>query len=85
MELKAKNSKYLLISQKDKYKNANEKIASLSKDYYALINYFSYEINYIEHIVNSYYPKKNFSIRNFIEIQHLLIKELVVIINQLFT
>ena len=53
MELKAKNSKYLLISQKDKYKNANDKIISLSKDYYTYINSFLYEINYFK------YPNNN--------------------------
>ena len=85
MELKIKNSKYLLITQKDKYKNTNDKIISLSKDYYTYINSFLYEINYIEHIVNSYSPKKNFNIKNFLENQQLLIKELVHIINQILT
>ena len=83
MELKTKSSKYLLISQKDKYKNTNDKIISLSKDYYTYINSFLYEINYIEHIVNSYSPKKNFNIQNFLENQQSLIKELVHIINQI--
>lgn len=83
MEEKSKNSKYILISQKDKYKMTNDKITSLNKEYYNLINSFAYEMNYIEHIINSYYPKKNFSIKDFLDNQQLLIKELVIIINNL--
>ena len=74
MEKKSKNSKYILISQKDKYKMTNDKITSLNKEYYNLINSFAYEMNYIEHIINSYYPKKNFSIKDFLDNQQLLIK-----------
>jgi hypothetical protein len=55
MELKTKSSKYLLISQKDKYKNTNDKIISLSKDYYTYINSFLYEINYFKYQNNNPY------------------------------
>lgn len=78
---KEEKFKYSIILNKEKYKKINDKISTLFKDYFSLMNKYSYEINYIEQIVNSYIPKKNFNIKKFIENQQLLIKDLVNIIN----
>ena len=81
MKEKEEKFKYSIILNKEKYKKINDKISTLFKDYFSLMNKYSYEINYIEQIVNSYIPNKNFNIKKFIENQQLLIKDLVNIIN----
>ena len=85
MEENIRNFGYKLISNKEKYQKTNSKIEAIFKDYFSLINSFSYELNYIENIVNSYLPKKNFNFKKFLENQHLLIKELIDIINNLLS
>ena len=85
MDENDRNFGYSVIFNKEKYKKQNDKIIAIFKDYFTLIDSFSYEINYIENIVNSYLPKKTFNLKKFIENQHLLIKELINIINNLLS
>ena len=59
MEENGRNFGYPVIFNKEKYQKTNDKITNIFKDYFTLINSFSYEINYIENIVNSYLTKKN--------------------------
>ena len=80
-----KDEKHLLkhsfLLNKDEYKKINDKLSTSFKDYFYLMKKCSYEINYIEEIINSCFVNKNFKIKNFIENQQLLIKDLVNIIN----
>ena len=85
MEENAINFRYPLISNKEKFQKTNDKIEAIFKDYFTLINSFSYELNYIENIVNSYLQKKNFNLKKFVDNQHFLIKELINIINNLLS
>jgi len=80
-EEKSKN--ILILINKDKFAKINTKIINIFKDYYNLIDTYSYEIKYIENSINSFKPKKKFNIKNFIDNQQLLIKDLVNIINNL--
>ena len=75
--------KHPLLLNKEEYNNLNDKISASFKDYLLLMNKFSYEINYIDQIINSCIPKNKFNIKGFINNQHLLIKELINIINAL--
>lgn len=85
MEENGRNFGYPVIFNKEKYQKTNDKITNIFKDYFTLINSFSYEINYIENIVNSYLTKKKFNLKKFVENQNLLIKELINIINNLLS
>ena len=80
-----KDEKHLLkhsfLLNKEEYKKINDKISTSFKDYFYLMKRCSYEINYIEEIINSCFVNKKFKIKNFIENQQLLIKDLVNIIN----
>lgn len=80
-----KDEKHLLkhsfLLNKEEYKKINDKISTSFKDYFYLMKKCSYEINYIEEIINSCFVNKKFKIKNFIENQQLLIKDLVNIIN----
>ncbi len=75
--------KHPLLLNKEEYNNLNDKISTSFKDYLLLMYKFSYEINYIDQIINSCIPKNKFNIKSFINNQHLLIKELINIINAL--
>ena len=72
-----------ILINKEKFIQINSKISSVFQDYYNLIETYSYEINYIENSINSFHPIKKFNIKNFIEKQQLLIKDLVNIINNM--
>ena len=80
-----KNNQNILIPSinKEKFAKINTKITNIFKEYYNLIENYSYEINCIENSVNSFKPKNKLKLKNFIDNQQLLIKELVNIINNL--
>ena len=78
------NAPNIIISiNKEKFGKINSKLINIFKDYYNLIDTYSYEINYIENSINSFKPKNKLNIKNFIDNQQLLIKDLVNIINNL--
>ena len=77
------NSSIFISVNKEKFSKINKKISNIFKDYYNLIDTYSYEINYIENSINSFNPKNKLNIKNFINNQQLLIKDLVNIINNL--
>ena len=77
------NSSIFISVNKEKFSKINIKISNIFKDYYNLIDTYSYEINYIENSINSFKPKNKLNIKNFIDNQQLLIKDLVNIINNL--
>ena len=74
------NSSIFISVNKEKFSKINIKISNIFKDYYNLIDTYSYEFNYIE---NSIKPKSKLNIKTFIDNQQLLIKDLVNIINNL--
>ena len=80
-----KNRQNILISSvnKEKFEHVNSKITSLFNEYYNLLGIYSYKIDYIENSINSFKPKHKLKLKNFIENQQSLIKELVNIINNL--
>ena len=71
------------LINKEKFFHINTQISSIFQDYHNLIDTYSYEINFIENSINSFNPRKKFNIKNFIEKQQLLIKDLVNIINNM--
>ena len=73
----------LIEINKEKFSKINSKISNVFKEYYNLIDTYSYEINYLEKSINSFKPKKKLNIKHFIDNQQLLIKDLVNIINNL--
>jgi len=73
----------LIRINKEKFSFINNKISNIFKEYYNLVDTYSYEINYIEKSINSFKPKKRLNIKTFIDNQQLLIKDLVNIINNL--
>ena len=77
------NSSNFISVNKEKFSKINIKISNIFKDYYNLIDTYSYEINYIENSINSFKPKNKLNIKTFIDNQQLLIKDLVNIINNL--
>ena len=77
------NSSIFISVNKEKFSKINIKISNIFKDYYNLIDTYSYEINYIENSINSFKPKNRLNIKTFIDNQQLLIKDLVNIINNL--
>ena len=79
------NFNILISVNKEKFSQINTKITNIFKDYYNLVDTYSYEINYIENYINSFKPKKRLNIKNFIDGQQLLIKDLVNIINNLLS
>ena len=83
MKNKEKHSSTLIEINKEKFSIINNKISNIFKEYYNLIDTYSYEINYLEKSINSFKPKKKLNIKNFIDNQQLLIKDLVNIINNL--
>jgi hypothetical protein len=83
MNNKEKYASVLIETNREKFSIVNNKISKIFKEYYNLVDTYSYEINYIENSINSFKPKKKFKIKNFIDNQQLLIKELVNIINNL--
>ena len=80
-----KNNQNILIPSinKEKFVKINTKITNIFKEYHNIIENYSYEINCIENSVNSLKPKYKLKLKNFIDNQQLLIKELVNIINNL--
>ena len=80
-----KNRQNILISSvnKEKFEHVNSKITNLFNEYYNLLGIYSYKIDYIENSINSFKPKHKLKLKNFIENQQSLIKELVNIINNL--
>ena len=83
MNNKEKYASVLIETNREKFSIVNNKISKTFKEYYNLVDTYSYEISYIENSINSFKPKKKFKIKNFIDNQQLLIKELVNIINNL--
>ena len=83
MNNKEKHASVLIETNREKFSIVNNKISKTFKEYYNLVDTYSYEISYIENSINSFKPKKKFKIKNFIDNQQLLIKELVNIINNL--
>ena len=82
--MNGENAPNIIISiNKEKFGKINTKLINIFKDYYHLIDTYSYEINYIENSINSFKPKNKLNIKNFIDNQQLLIKDLVNIINNL--
>ena len=77
------HSGILIEINKEKFSKINSKISNVFKEYYNLIDTYSYEINYLEKSINSFKPKKKLNIKHFIDNQQLLIKDLVNIINNL--
>jgi hypothetical protein len=82
MEVK-NNCNFLILTNREKFEHINIKISKTFKDYFNLIDTYSYEINYIENSINSFKPKNKLNIKNFIDNQQSLIKDLVNIINNL--
>ena len=72
---------YIIISHKERYKSTNKRISSLFNDYNKYITNYEDEINNHQNKNKSFIPAVN--IKNLIENQQLLIKELVHIINNL--
>ena len=83
--MNGKNRQNILITSvnKEKFEHVNSKITSLFNEYYNLLGIYSYKIDYIENSINSFKPKHKLKLKNFIENQQSLIKELVNIINNL--
>lgn len=74
---------YATIINNEKYKKVNDKITLSYNEYYNIMIKNSYEFNYMEQVINSYIPHKNINLKQFIENQQLLIKDLVNIINNI--
>lgn len=74
---------FATIINKEKYKKVNDKITLSYNEYYNIMIKNSYEFNCVEQAINSYIPQKNFNLKQFIENQQLLIKDLVNIINNI--
>ena len=82
--MKEKNNQNVLIAiNKEKFSAINKKITNIFKEYSNLIGTYSYEINYMENAINSFNPKNKLNIKNFIDNQQSIIKDLVNIINNL--
>ena len=85
MKEKKEKLKYFLINSKERYKSTNNRISSLYKDYYKLINIFEDKINN-QKVRGVLQPKNNVNLlKKFIENQQIIIKELVNIINNLLS
>ena len=81
MKLSKKLYEYEIKNQESKYNLINEKINYTTKKYFYLVNNFSKEISHIENDINIIRQNNPIKINELIYNQHIIIKELISIIN----
>ena len=82
MKLSSKLYEYEIKGQEYENNLINEKINYTSRNYFYLINNFSKEISKMEEEINFYRPNSRIKINELIYNQHMIIKELISIINK---
>lgn len=81
MKLSKKLYEYEIKNQDPEYNLINEKINYTTKKYFYLVNNFSKEISHIENDINILRQNSTIKINELIYNQHIIIKELISIIN----
>lgn len=82
MKLSSKLYEYEIKGQEYENNLINEKINYASRNYFYLVNNFSKQISKIEEEINFYRPNSPIKINELIYNQHMIIKELISIINK---
>jgi len=82
MKLSSKLYEYEIKGQEYENNLINEKINYTSRNYFYLINNFSKQISKMEEEINIYRPNSPIKINELIYNQHMIIKELISIINK---
>ena len=76
---------YLIIDNEKKYNEINQKIMQVTKTYFKTIKNHSFEITQIENKLNEYNLKSSIKIKQLLQNQQILIKELISFINKIIT
>ena len=76
---------YLIIDNEKKYNEINKKIMQVTKTYFKTIKNHSFEITQIENKLNEYNLKSSIKIKQLLQNQQILIKELISFINKIIT
>lgn len=76
---------YIIIGNSIKYDDINQRIIQEAKTYYKTMKNHSYQLTQIENKLNEYNMKSRIKIKQLLEKQQDLIKELINIINQLLS
>ena len=76
---------YIIFDNTKKYDEINEKVMKLTKTYFKTMKNHSFQISQIENKLNEYNIKNKIQIKKLLQNQQNLIKELIVIINQMLS
>ena len=76
---------YIIFGNSIKYDDINQRIIQEAKTYYKTMKNHSYQLTQIENKLNEYNMKSRIKIKQLLQKQQDLIKELINIINQLLS
>ena len=83
MKTKTELKNYIILDNTNKYNEINQKIIKESKIYFKIMKNHSFQITQIENKLNEYNIKNNVSIKLLLQNQQNIIKDLIIIINNL--